>query len=347
MAVSPPRERRGATSAAATNAPTPDPLRVRRESALAVHGHGGDGATRSRLAIALAITAAALALELWGAVWTGSLALLADAGHMLSDMAALALALLAAWMAGRAHTRRATFGFHRAEVLAATANASGVLLIAALVVWRAVERLRDPAEVDGARLAAIATLGLAANLVALLVLREGASVNLRAARLHVLADLGGSVAAVAAGLLVALTGWERADAVLSLAIVALIAVTAGRLLRETLAVLMEQAPAGVALRDIEEELAALPGVRRAHDLHCWTIAGSFISFACHLELEAETDPLAAIEAATALLHDRHGIHHVTIQPEGPAAVPLLDAPSEPTAVSADGAGDAASRRGAG
>ncbi len=320
-----------------------------------MHAHGADAATRSRLALALAITAAALALELWGAAWTGSLALLADAGHMLSDMAALALALVAAWLADRAHTWRATFGFHRAEVLAATANALGVLLIAALVVWRAVERLRDPADIDGERLAAIATLGLVANLAALLVLREGRSMNLRAARLHVLADLGGSLAAVAAGLLVALTGWQRADAVLSLAIVVLIVVTAARLLRETLAVLMEQAPAGFDLRAVEDELAALPGVRRAHDLHCWTIAGSFVSFACHLELEADAEPLAAIEAATALLRDRHGIRHVTIQPEGPAAVALLDAlpgaggrgAGAPVAGAPSGEVDTASRRGAG
>lgn len=158
----------------------------------------------------------------------------------------------------------------------------------------------------------------------LLALRTGGteqrlSINLRAARLHVLADLGGSVAAIAADIIVALTGWERADALLSLLIVALIGVTALRLLNETLAVLMERSPAGVDLRGVEESLATLPSVRLAHDLHCWTIAGDFVSFACHLELEPDTEPLATIEAATSLLRDRYGLLHVTIQPEGPAA----------------------------
>ncbi len=296
-----------------------------------MHGHEADGSAQGRLVLALSITFVALVVEIWGAMWTGSLALLADAGHMLSDVAALSIALAAAWFAGRPHTWSSTFGLHRTEVLAATGNAVGVLLIAAFVVWHGIARLREPTAVDGEGLAAIAAIGLAANLAVLLVLHAGRSgqrlsVNLRAARLHVLADLGGSVAAVAAGLIVALTGWERADALLSLVIVALIGVTALRLLGETLHVLMERAPPGTDLRDVQESLETLPSVRRAHNMHCWTISGSFVSFACHLELEPGVDPLAAIEAATSLLRDRYDLHHVTIQPEGPAAVHVHDAP---------------------
>ncbi len=296
-----------------------------------MHGHETDVSARARLLLALSITVTALAVELWGAAWTGSLALLADAGHMLSDVAALVIALGAVWLAGRAHTWSSTFGLHRAEVLAATGNAVGILLLGAFVVWRGVERLQEPSTVDGAGLAAIAALGLAANLAVLFVLNKGASerrlsVNLRAARLHVLADLGGSVAAITAGLVIALTGWERADALLSLLIVGLIGVTALRLLRETLHVLMERSPPGVDLRDVQESLATLPSVRRAHDMHCWTISGSFVSFACHLELEPDAEPLAAIDAATSLLRDRFDLNHVTIQPEGPASGHMHDAP---------------------
>jgi cobalt-zinc-cadmium efflux system protein len=282
-----------------------------------VHHLGRDagGADSRRLLIALAIALATAALEVAGSIVTGSLALLADAGHVFADIGALSLALLAIRVAARPHTMRWTFGFHRAEVLAASLNALALLAIAAFIVWRAVERLREPTEVEAGGLLAVASAGLLANLVALAVLRGSISVNVRAARLHVLSDLGGSVAAVAAGLILALTGWNRADPLLSLLIVALVVLGAVWLLRETAGILMARVPAHIDLPALTEQLQALDGVVAAHDVHCWTITSGFVAFACHLQLTPAADPNAVLAAATAMLRTEWQIDHVTIQPE--------------------------------
>ena len=288
-------------------------------------GHDASHADARRLLIALAIALATAAVEVAGSVATGSLALLADAGHVFADIGALSLALLAIRFAARPHTMRWTFGFHRAEVLAASLNALALLAIAAFITWRAVERLRDPTEVEAAGLLAVASAGLLANLVALLILRGSISVNVRAARLHVLSDLGGSLAAVAAGLITVLTGWDRADSLLSLAIVALVVLGALWLLRETAGILMARVPAHIDLPALAAELEALDGVLAAHDVHCWTITSGFVAFACHLQLSPGADPDAVLAAATELLRSNWHIDHVTIQPE---PLPLLTPDTE-------------------
>ncbi len=285
------------------------------------HVDAAAGGNRRRLSIALAIAAGTAVLELWGSVVTGSLALFADAGHVLADVGALALALVAVWFAARPHTLRRTFGYHRAEVLAAALSALLLLGVAVLISWRALDRLRSPAEVDAVGLTVIALGGLLANAVMALVLRGRDSVNIRAARLHVLSDLGGSVAAVTAGVLTAATGSTRVDPLLSLVIVALVVFGALRLLRETVAILMASVPPGLDLSEIDEALRALPGVRAVHDMHCWTITSGFIVFACHVQLAAGSDGPGVVEQATQILRERFEIDHVTIQTERP---PVLD-----------------------
>ena len=288
-------------------------------------GHAPTNADARRLLIALAIALVTAAVEVAGSIATGSLALLADAGHVFADIGALSLALLAIRFAARPHTMRWTFGYHRAEVLAASLNALALLAIAAFITWRAVDRLRNPSEVEAAGLLAVATAGLLANLVALLILRGSISVNVRAARLHVLSDLGGSLAAVAAGLIIALTGWDRADSLLSLVIVALVVLGALWLLRETAGILMARVPAHIDLPALTKQLQALDGVVATHEVHCWTITSGFVTFACHLQLAPTADPDAVLAAASELLRTDWHINHITIQPE---PIPLLTPDTE-------------------
>ncbi len=279
------------------------------------HEHTSD---RRRLALALAIALVTALAEVVGGVLSGSLALIADAGHVMTDATALGLALAVTFVARRAHTRRLTFGYHRAEVLAASANGLLLFAIAGVVAWHAVERLRHPAEVHGAALLAVAVGGLIANLVALRLLHGSESVNVRAARLHVWADLGGSIAAVAAGVIVSTTGWERADPLLSLGIVAMVAAGAARLLRDTLTILMEGVPRGVDLVAVERDLRGLPGVAAVHDIHCWLVSSGFVVFAAHVEVLPGANVLQTVAAGVTLLQERHGLDHVALHPEAAA-----------------------------
>lgn len=280
--------------------------------------HHSDGAAGRRLGAALLLALATAVLEFTGGFVSGSLALLADATHVLGDVGALSLALAAIWFASRPHTLRFTFGYHRAEVIAATVNALALLLIAALVAWRAVERLREPAEVDATVLTVVASVGLVANIGLLLILRGPQSLNVRAARLHVLSDLGGSVAAVSAGVVMGLTGATRVDALLSLLIAALVAFGAGILLKESVAIVMARVPAGIDLSQISAALRDLDGIVAVHDEHCWTVTTGFIAYAAHIEVVSGTDAVAVVADARALLRDRFAIEHVTIQPEAAA-----------------------------
>ena len=277
--------------------------------------HPATGGARCRLALALALAAATAVLEIAGSLLTGSLALLADAGHVLGDAGALTLALGAVWFASRPHSLRWTFGYHRAEVLAATLNGLTLLAVAAFIAWRAAERLRAPVEVDAAGLTLVAGVGLIANVAAVLILRGPQSVNVRAARLHVLSDLGGSVVAVSAGVLIGISGETRIDPLLSLVIVVLVVIGALRLLRETFAILMARVPAGIDLAEVDVELRNLAGVVAVHDMHCWTITSGFIAFVCHLEVAPSAGVAGVVEAARTMLRERFGIDHVTVQPE--------------------------------
>jgi len=279
--------------------------------------HTGRLASYSRsLRIALGITVTFMAAEAVGGWWANSLALLADAGHMLGDGASLALALLAARLAQQPASGRRTYGYLRLEIFAALINGVVLIGIAVLVVWRAVARLANPPDVQSGVMLAVACAGFVANLVTMRVLHAGHrhSLNLRGAYLHVLGDLLGSVGAVAAGGIIVLTGWTAADAVVSAVIALLIALSAVRLLRDSVDVLLEATPRHIALERVAEELRSIPGVSDVHDLHVWTVTSGVVAMTGH----AVIDDLGGgreILAAAAERMQRLGIAHVTVQLE--------------------------------
>ena len=274
-------------------------------------------AGRRTLAIALAMTAVVFVAELVGGVLTNSLALLADAGHMLSDVLALSLALLAFWMADRPASAQRTFGFQRAEVLAAAANGILLLLVAAFVFWQAAQRFADPPEVDSAPMLAIAVVGLLVNGVSAFILypQQARSLNVRGAFYHVLGDLLGSVGAITAGIVMLTTGWFLADPLAGVIIGLLIVAGAVRLLRESLSVLLEAVPPHIDPQAVERALKATPGVTGLHDLHIWTVTSGLVALSCHCELDGERDSDEVLAELCDMLHAQFEIHHVTIQPE--------------------------------
>jgi len=267
----------------------------------------------SRAAI---ITVAFAVAEAVGGWWTGSLALLSDAGHMLTDAGALLLGALAAWMARRPPSQRHSYGLGRAEVVAALANATVMLAIVVALAWEAIVRFKQPSPVNGAAAAVIAAVGLAVNLWVLRRLApHGHDLNTRAARLHVLGDVLGSVAALISGAFIAATGWTPIDALASLAICVLIAVSAGRLMRESLHALMEGVPQGLSVETIGAEMARVEGVLSVHDLHVWTLSGSRTALSAHVVVRSLGEWDRMLSDLQVRLHAAFGIDHVTLQPE--------------------------------
>lgn len=255
------------------------------------HDHAHGGGTRARLAIALAIVAAVLVGEVVGALLSGSLALLADAGHVASDGIGLIVALVASTIAMRPATDRHTFGFQRVEVLGALVNGAILVVVAVGVAVEAVRRLLEPgdAHVAALPLLVVAAGSLAANVAALLVLRGGdrASLNLRGAYLEALGDLLGSLAALAAGVVILATGFVPADAIASLVVAALILPRAVGLIRDVVRVLTESAPRDTDVEQIREHLLETPGVVAVHDVHVWAITSSAPVFTAHVECDPE------------------------------------------------------------
>ncbi len=250
------------------------------------HGHKltATNAHRKRLLVVLAITFLVLIAEVIGGLIAGSLALLADAGHMLTDSTGLIMALIAAALATRAATVRRTFGLQRAEVLAALANALLLVGVAVWVLIMAVERLRNPAEIRSGLMLAVAVVGVLANLAGLLVLRpaQSTSLNMRGAYLEVFGDLVGSLAVIIAAVLILITGWTPFDAIASLAIVVLIIPRAWSLLREVVDVLLEATPHGVDLEEVRDHIRRVRGVVDVHDLHAWTITSGVPVLSAHV-----------------------------------------------------------------
>ena len=253
------------------------------------HSHGAAGLTdhRGRLGVVLAITVAVLAVEVIGAVISGSLALLADAGHMLTDVAGLSMALIAAALARRPASDARTWGFRRAEVLAAAGQAAVLLAVGIFVLIEAVQRLLDPPEVTSGLMVIFGIVGLVGNVIGLLVLAggRGANLNMRAAFLEVVNDALGSVAVLAAAATIALTGWLRADPVASLVIGALIIPRTLRLLRESVDVLLESTPKDLVLTDVRRRILSLPHVRDVHDLHASTVATGLPVLTAHVVVD--------------------------------------------------------------
>lgn len=285
------------------------------------HGHHHDGHTHGQrggkvLLIALAITLGYAAVEAIGGAMLGSLALMSDAGHMLSDALALGLAAFAAWLGARPAGKRHSYGFARAEVVAAFVNGLALLLVVIFIAVEAVGRLLEPQPVGGLGVMLVAFIGLVLNLIVAFLLGRGANdMNTRAAMLHVVGDLVGSVAAITAGAVIYFTGWQPVDPLLSLVIAVLILVSTIRLLRDTLHVLMEGVPSGVRLEEISAALNSLEGVRAVHDLHVWTISSGQAALSAHVELDDLARWPMLLESARRMLQGRFEVNHVTLQPE--------------------------------
>jgi cobalt-zinc-cadmium efflux system protein len=284
------------------------------------HGHTHLHAERARgqrgLTVALGLTLAVLVAEVIGGLAGGSLALLADAGHMLADAAALGLALLAGWVATRPPAARRTFGWQRAEILAALANGLVLVLIALATVVEAVRRLGSPEHVSGGVTLAVAVAGLAFNLGAgWVLLRSGSGLNVRAALRHVLADaLSSAGVVVAAGVILA-TGWERADPLASLLIAALILLSAVSIVRESVDVLLEAAPREIDVGRMGNAMAAVDGVVEVHDLHVWTVTSGLTAVAAHVTVQRDAEPSIVRRRLAEMLRNHFGVEHSTLQVE--------------------------------
>ena len=269
-----------------------------------------------RLFAVLLLTATFMVVEAVGGWLSGSLALLADAGHMLTDVGAIGLSLVTAVIGARPADEHRTYGYRRWEILAALVNGAALFGIAAWIVVEAVHRIGAPSPVRAGLMLGIASAGLVVNLVALSILHAGHQHNLntRGAYLHILGDLLGSAAAIAAGVIILLTGWTLADPILSIGVALLILVGAWRLVRESTDVLLESVPRGVSMAEVQSRMLAVPGVSAVHDLHVWTVTSGLVAMSGHAvvpDLAAHPAALGGIRAQLAEL----GIGHVTIQLE--------------------------------
>jgi len=287
-----------------------------------VHAHGhvhdaGRAAGTRALALSLGLVVAFAVVEVVAGVVADSLALLADAGHMVSDAAGLGLALVAAWAAGRPATFARTFGFRRAEILAALANGVALVAIAIWIFVAAFGRLRDPVEPLGGWMLAVGVAGLGVNVAAAWLLhRSGAdSLNVRAAMRHVLADLLGSLGVIVAGVIVLATGWAAADPLVSIVIGVLILASSWSVLRESVGILLESTPREIDGEEVGRAMVALPGVQQVHDLHIWTITSGFPALSAHVLVDRGADCHALRADLEAVLHDRFGLDHTTLQVE--------------------------------
>jgi len=281
---------------------------------MAGHGHARSG-TRA-LALALMLVLGFAAVELVAGLLAGSLALLADAGHMLSDALALALALFAAWLARRPATPERSFGWRRAEILAALANAVTLVVLGLWIVIEAVRRLGDPPAVEGGWVLVAGTAGLVVNVIAARLLHgAGSGLNVRAALMHVLADLAASVGVIVAALVLLLTGWNGADPLAGLLIGLLVLAGTVRILRESVGILLEGVPRGIDPRAVGAAMSAVPGVVDVHDLHIWTITSGFPALSAHVLVEPKADCHAIRRELEQLLESRFALTHTTLQVE--------------------------------
>jgi len=283
-------------------------------------------ADRRRLAAALGLILAFMAVEVAAGILAGSLALLSDAAHMLTDAGAVALALVAARLAARPPTGHFTFGLGRAEILSAQVNGALLLVLAGVIAIAAVQRLSTPPEVEGVVVVAVGLLGALVNLAAAwqLARAERRSLNVEGARAHVLTDLYASLAAAAAGGVILATGFAEADAIAALAVAALMLRSGWSLLRDAGRVLLEGSPVGLRTEDVGQALAEHPGIVEIHDLHVWEVTSGFAALAAHVLVAPGDDCHARRRELERLLDERFGIHHTTLQVDHEAPDELLD-----------------------
>jgi cobalt-zinc-cadmium efflux system protein len=280
------------------------------------HSHGEHtGQNKRALAFVLALTATFTIAEVIGGLATGSLALLADAGHMLSDVLSLGLALFAVWLAGRPVTPNRSFGYKRAEILAALFN--GVMLVA-ISIWIFIEayrRMEQPPEILGGWMLVVAVLGLLVNIAGAVILSRsgGESLNVQGALRHVVADMLGSLGAIAAAGIIILTGWRYADPIISVFIGLLVLGSSWKLLRDSVNILLEQTPRGIDANEVGKKMAGVPGVEEVHDLHIWTITSGFPALSAHVLVGRDENCHARRHNLEELLAREYGIEHTTLQ----------------------------------
>ncbi len=283
------------------------------------HGHGahdhGRGADRRALAIVFALTSTFVVAEVIGGLVTGSLALLADAGHMLSDALSLGIALFAVWLAERPATPNRSFGYKRAEILAALFNGATLVAISIWIFVEAYQRFFEPPEILGGWMLAVAALGLVVNVAGAMILWRsgGESLNLQGALRHVLADIFGSVGAIAAALVILATGWRYADPIISVLIGLLVLGSSWRLVRDSINILLEGTPPGIDAGEVGRSMAGVPGVSEVHDLHVWTITSGFPALAAHVLVGRDEDCHARRRDLEEVLAREYGIEHTTLQ----------------------------------
>ncbi|MFF2092875.1 cation diffusion facilitator family transporter [Paenibacillus sp. NPDC058174] len=290
------------------------------------HSHGGHShhhydasGNKTGLIIALVITGGIMFLEFFGGLITNSLALLADSGHMLSDVGALILSLVAVWFASRPASPDKTYGFYHFEILAALFNGITLFVIAGFIVYEAIGRFADPPEVSSLSMMLIAIVGLLANLASAWALTRKGDVhnnlNVKSAYLHVLGDALGSVGAIVAGLLMLLFNWNIADPIISVVVALLILKSAWSVIKHTLHILMEGTPAAVNHKEVKAALSSIEGVVDVHDLHIWTITSGLDSLSCHVLVEDGVNCQTVLQAAIRLVEEKFSIQHSTIQVE--------------------------------
>lgn len=283
------------------------------------HRHGRARASRRRLLVVTLLTAAYMVAEAIGGWWTGSLALFADAGHMLADTAALTLALFAVWFGGRPATSAKTFGYYRVEILAAFINGIALVVISLFIFYEAYLRWWAPTPVRSGVMTIVASGGLIINLFCarLLHVDRHDDLNVRGAWLHIVSDAFGSIGAIVAGVVITLSGWYAADPLISLFIGALIIWSAWQLIHEATNVLLEGTPAHISLAAVEDAILETEGVSDVHDLHIWTITSGRDALSAHVIHADSMSQSVLLQELRAKLHDRFGVDHLTLQMETP------------------------------
>ena len=279
------------------------------------HGAGSHNANMRALAIVFTLTTTFMVVEVIGGLLIGSLALLADAGHMLSDAASLGLALGAFWLSGRPATPKRSFGYKRAEILAALVNGVALVAVSIWIFIEAFRRFQDPPEILGGWMMVVAVVGLIVNVTGALILSrsEGESLNLEGALRHVIADVLGSVGAIAAAVIIILTGWQYADPIISVLIALLVLASSRKLLRDSINVLLEATPRGIDANEVGQKMANAEGIEEVHDLHIWTITSGFPALAAHVLVSRDENCHARRRDLEVLLTREYGIEHTTLQ----------------------------------
>ncbi|HCC47132.1 MAG TPA: cation transporter [Elusimicrobia bacterium] len=282
------------------------------------HGHGGgEHSQRRAITLAFFITAGFMLVEAAGGLLTGSMALLSDSLHMMTDAAALGMSFFASRLASLKPDSSRTYGYRRAEVVAALANAMLLWILSGYMLREVYERFQNPVPVLSGYMLAVAVLGLLANLASAWILHGHSedNINIRGAFLHVVSDLAGSVAAIIAGVIIYFSGWYMADTIVSLLIIALILFSSTRLLLEAFHILMEGAPRGLSLKDLERELRAIEGVSDVHELHAWSLSSGFNALSAHLVVKDPAKQQGALKAAACRVAPAFGIRHSVFQVE--------------------------------